>query len=328
MSYRGAKKPPNPSGPDPNLGSRTRGARVSAPIDWSDPSRTDIIQKPSGRRSVDGQWGHFTDRDDEKTEVYSYFSPFDDEATVRVPPELAEALVSSTQPALRGNDEQPAFRGNDEPTVVDGPRPPPVEDLSELSDEATEVDSQPPYADAWLPKPPRIPSEFARTAPRSTRLVTPVHPRHRARRARIWKLVAGGLFVSGMTLFTARSTYDAEFRARVHESLRPLRERAHAGLSALFSRSDDATAKAPQTAPVTPRDAPAASAPAANTRGAEGPGVRPAQPSAGAAEPANAIPTVRIEDLPLLPECEGSCEDEDATTPNDRRERERERRRR
>jgi hypothetical protein len=377
-----------PRGQDPSRGLR------SAIGDWSDPSRTDIVTKPSGLRSSDERWaptaakadrssdpgrlsdyGRLSDcerlsdpgrRSDygslsihaRRSEVTPPFIPAEDDPTVRVPPEITEALLGGARSYRERKADDPGAAlvtmalELDNPTVVDGwanvarskdaerasknarPRAASSRDAEDTKthvqpfpDEATDVDFQPTLSEDWLPPAPRIPAEFARTAPPALLQGRPPYARGKRPLARMLKLFAVGALLTAGSFLASRASYDPVFRARAVHLATTVWQAAEARLDLVREPHHPAPAPPEETAareepailaaaPATPTpEAPAgthavneappeAIAPSEISEPSETP--RDPEPASTAAEPASAaeapLKVLQIEDLPLAPE--------------------------
>ena len=265
-------------------------------VDWSDPSRTDVVAKSSGmsvtRASFSG-----SEHEDTEADLRVRFELPSEDLTVRVSPEFTDALLSVS--GLRPD--------KDEATVVDGwaNRPAPAALRSVTGRRPVALPRQPepppPPILGALPKAPRVPSEFAPAdaqAPLAPRMRKPVPAKRSTGQHAKWLVSSAFLIVA--TFMVARGASDRHVRARAADTFAELRR----ALSARLEASVPSTQRGPERAPA----ARAGTSP--RVAAARPPGPIASTPPRPARDPS--IPVVRVEDLPLLGACEGPGCDDDA----------------
>jgi len=247
--------------------------------DWNERSNTEVVPKRGRQARSPEPYAERTSGDDTRTDRWVPWQETDD-ATVRMPFDVAEALIQSSLSAPSAEEREPL-------TVVEGPdrrrahgraSGRSTRDLAPLDEDW----GSPPFPEAWLPPAPRIPSELANTVP-------PVSPRaRRPASSRRWVgLALRAVVLVGLSFAVARVAADVPLRQRIADALRPVWQAVQPRV----------TSQAPRAAPspraiALPLPVPADAAPAL---------------VAAPSEQGGRIPVVSVEDLPLLAEdCAGA----------------------
>jgi hypothetical protein len=243
--------------------------------DWNERSNTEVVPKRGREAPSPETYAERPSADDTRTDRWLPWQENDD-ATVRMPFDVAEALIQSSLSAPNADEREPltVVEGRDRRRAPGRASGRSTRDLAPLDEDW----ASPPFAEAWLPPAPRVPSELAHTVP-------PVSPRPRrsASRQRWVGLALRAAVLVGLSFAVARVAADLPFRQRVADALRPVWQAVQ----------PKATSQAPRAAPfpraLTPFPADAAPAPVVAPSVQEG-----------------RIPVVSVEDLPLLAEdCAG-----------------------